>query len=466
MGEAGENRATIPGMPTHPMGWRVNAYRFHRDALGYLMHAQREFGQVAAFEAGRVSPVFVFGPAMNRTVLENTAVFQSAGVGIRGPDGSAQQRLASGIFDLNGEAHRRFRRQVNPAFSRKASASHFADMVAATDRVLGTWEFGKVIDLQVKARELVLEISKRTALGLGTHPALRRLGGQLHDWFDASTSVWSRLVPGRFPGLPLDRALRLADRIEMQWLRLLAGARQDGPLAQPPTTLQILANADFSTSSCPHETAQGHLHVLALASHDTTASAIMWTLYLLAQHPETADRLREEINGGPWPPDVERLERLELLDRVVTESMRLLAPVPYCSRVTSEPVELGGYPISRGTIVTLSPFVTHRLPELYAEPESFRPERWEGRKPVRYGYLPFIDGRRRCLGAGFATLTVKLMVAMFLQRFSLALQPRARIDVRARITLQSRQGIPVILSTPQRRGRRVDIRGSVAVLAP
>jgi len=134
----------------------------------------------------------------------------------------------------------------------------------------------------------------------------------------------------------------------------------------------------------------------------------------------------------------------------VKESLRILSPVPFLLRVAMEETELDGYRIPVGTEVIYSPYITHHMPEIYPEPERFNPDRWLTINPSAYEYLPFGAGIRMCIGATFASMEAKLVLAMMLQRYHLALPPDAKVDRSVMITMSPKNGLPVLIQ-PQKR---------------
>jgi cytochrome P450 len=139
------------------------------------------------------------------------------------------------------------------------------------------------------------------------------------------------------------------------------------------------------------------------------------------------------------------MAELPLLDRVVKESLRLFPPAPFTGRITTRATELGGVEIPAGMEVLISPYCLHRSPDLYPEPQRFLPERWEKLSPSPFEYAPFGAGPRMCIGAGFATLELKIVLAMLLQRFGFELPSGARVDRKTTIVMSPRRGLPVIL---------------------
>jgi cytochrome P450 len=130
-------------------------------------------------------------------------------------------------------------------------------------------------------------------------------------------------------------------------------------------------------------------------------------------------------------------------------------------RIANEPVELGPHAIPKGTLIILSIYMTHMMPELYPEPRKFRPERWDKAPANPYGFMTFSAGARRCIGAEFAMMEMKIVLSILLQRFGLQLAANAKIDRRVRLTLFPKKGIPMTLGAPGQLPRRAGVRGNI-----
>jgi len=163
------------------------------------------------------------------------------------------------------------------------------------------------------------------------------------------------------------------------------------------------------------------------------------------------------------PPTVEQLQHLPLLDRVVKESMRVLPPAPWNARVLSQPMEFGGYALPSGTEVFVSIYHTHHMPELYPQPEVFDPGRWEHITPSIFEYQPFSAGPRMCIGASFAIMEIKIILAMLVQRYRLQCLLRSTVDRSGLIVITPRGGLPMIVHKQDRQFTRGvgGIRGNV-----
>jgi cytochrome P450 len=203
----------------------------------------------------------------------------------------------------------------------------------------------------------------------------------------------------------------------------------------------------------------GHAFTMYVAGHETTSNALTWTLFLLNQHPhylaDLLDELESTLHGAP--PTIEQLNQLPLLDGVVKEGLRLFPPAMVGVRVTSEACEFGDFELAAGTNIMYSQFITHRLPELYAEPNRFKPERWFTLERSPYEYLPFSAGHHMCVAAVFATQELKIVLAMLLQRYRLAVRPNARLATD--LTMRAKHGMPVHVFAQDRQFQRATVRG-------
>ena len=188
-----------------------------------------------------------------------------------------------------------------------------------------------------------------------------------------------------------------------------------------------------------------------LAGHETTAATLSWTWYLLDRHPDVAERLRSEILGalGDRDPTVEDLPQLEGARRVIEEAMRLFPPAWIITRVAKEEDEIGGYRVAPGTVVTLSPYLTHHSKEVWPEPERFDPDRFTAERSAarpRFAYFPFAGGPRQCIGSEFALTETTLVVATILRRYRLELASQGEVVPQPLTTLRPRGGLPMIPS--------------------
>jgi cytochrome P450 len=189
---------------------------------------------------------------------------------------------------------------------------------------------------------------------------------------------------------------------------------------------------------------------LFLAGHETTASSLSWTWWLLARNPAVEAKLHAELDEvlGGRAPSLEDLPRLPYTGNVITESLRLYPPAWGLARVAVENHELAGYRVKKGMGVTMAQWVVHRDTRWYDAPEEFRPERWEGdfiKTIPRFAYFPFGGGPRQCIGNSFALMEGALILATIAQKYRLRLVPDHPVVPLASITLRPRYGVRVML---------------------
>jgi cytochrome P450 len=171
------------------------------------------------------------------------------------------------------------------------------------------------------------------------------------------------------------------------------------------------------------------------------------------------DELDGALHGGP--PTLEQMDSLPLLEGVINESLRLFPPGTWMLRTSTGPFTIGPYELPAGTHLVFSPAVTHRRPDLYPQPNRFLPERWSAIKPSTYEYLPFGAGPRRCLGATFALMELKLVLPIILQRYRLEVPDGTRVDRGGTILSFPKKGLPIRLHIQDRNFARAHIKGNI-----
>jgi cytochrome P450 len=458
--------------PMPILGWRGNVVRFFLDPIGYMAPLPRAHGAVVSFARGGGGPVvireadqgtvFAFGPACAQAVLTQMGVFHS--MRVPGPPESRSfERLTSGLFNMNDAKHRTQRRSIQPAFHRARLESYHATMVALTERTLAGLRVGDTCDLVKAMTPLTLAIANKTLFGLDLTPGTTSIGEQVQQVVGLSMSP-AALVPLNLPFTPRRRLITASARLEQDLRAVIAERRAVGAGGDDVlSTLLATRDGDEEADALTEDELVGQLFVLFLAGHDTTKNALAWTLLLLVQHPEiladVLDELRRVLGGDP--PTHDQLSRLPLLDRVIKESLRLLPPAPFTGRMTVQPTELAGVELPARTEVFLSPYCLHRDPELYPDPQRFRPARWETGSRSPFEYAPFGAGPRMCIGAAFAMLELQIVLAMLLQRFGLELAPGTRIDRKTTLVMTPRHGMPMILRPAGVIAPATRVRGNV-----
>ncbi|HKT00330.1 MAG TPA: cytochrome P450 [Rugosimonospora sp.] len=451
----------IPGPRAMPvLGHRGNFARFAFDAVSYLRRLHERYGEIASLVRGRGDYVFVFSPRYNQVVLSDPALYENldaASSPVRMAADSPLRRLYAGLTNMNGAQHRRQRRLMSGALQRRHVEAYGPQITALAQQRFTGWRLGQRLDMLQEMRALTMAVAVSTMLGLPPNDDGQRMGGLLQDWMDTVFSVPALAFPVDVPGLPYHRLQVLSARLERA-VRDLIDRRRTGSTGADVLSRLIRAN-DEQGQGLTDEELVGQTTFLFMAGHATAASALTWTLLLLCTHPGILRDVVDELTGTP--PEVSALPRLPLLDRVVKESLRLLPPVMWWSKVAAQPVRLGPYELGAGAHVVFSSYVTHRLPDLYPRPNTFWPDRWLSCEPTPYEYLPFSAGPRTCLGAGFAMLETKLILAQLLQHWRPELRPGSRIDRGGLMVSQPKHGLPVTLARPVGRAPDISVTGSI-----
>jgi cytochrome P450 len=447
--------ATMPGPSSPPVvGHYWNLLRFARDPLGYLDELST-YGNVVIFARGmkggilrarsdRVpAMVFAYGPDILKHCL-NTAHSQFRPILISPPPGASFSKLTWGLQRIHGAQHKAHRNMIMPAFHGKRLDGYRDALVSAATRAMASWKRDGEVNIVEETRRILLVFLNRAFLGLDDDDGALSMGAQLQTVWNSMLSI-PVVVPIDLPLSPRRRAIERADRMS-DALEALIARRRAAPssLDKHEDMLAMLLQAhDDEGVGLTKDELMGHLSFLIFAGFESSIHAVAFAVYLLAQHPDVAAKLHDELSAalGGEPPTVEQCRNLPVLDSVVKESLRLLSPVPFLPRTFELPVEVAGYERPARTELLLSVHHTHRMPEIFPQPNRFVPDRWIGFEPTAYQYMPFGVGPHMCAGWALATMEMKVLLAMFIQRFRLDLPAAPRLDRRMRATLGPKQGM-------------------------
>ena len=342
--------------------------------------------------------------------------------------------LGKGLMTSEGELWKRQRYMMQPFFHRRV-ITQFARMIAAAnDRFILRWEAlsarGELVNLTDEMSELTLEIVLRSIFGSDLERLARQPGG---NPFDLVTKEAGRNLQFAYKFRSLTKlvaeliARRRAEPEEhFDYLGMLMSAR-DKESGEPMPERELI----------------DEVMTLVVAGHETTASGLNWTWYLISQHPEVAARLHAEIEAAPDlpAPELAEVEALKYTQQVVNEALRLYPPGWLLSRRTIEADVLGGYPVPPRTNVLLPLYILHRHPHFWREPERFWPERFapehEAERP-RFAYMPFAAGPRHCIGETFALFEMLVHLYKVARHYRLTYVPDKPLELEAQINLRTR----------------------------
>jgi cytochrome P450 len=431
------------------------------------------WGTGALATATGAGVVMVTGADLNREVLTQHERYQMIALTGRlfptrppTPRERPVLRTMTGLFHVNGDEHRRHRRLLMPAFHKTHIDGYRDDMVRIIEGVLDRYRVGAMRDVHADMTELTLRVATTTLFGGDERDRGVRLAQMMQRWLMTMVSP-AMLLRRDLPGLPYWRFLNLTRDIDHGTMGIIRDKRARGGSGGTDMLSTLLAARDEDGSALDEDDLIGHTGVIFAAGHETSTNALAWTFLLLSQHPDVTADLCDELDAvlRGAPPTVEDLARLPLLDAVVKESMRVLPPVPMHPRIVAQDSELGGYRLPAGSELFLSIFHMHHDPDVFPNPDAFRPRRWETARPSVYEYNPFSAGPRMCIGAAFATMEIKIVLAMLLQRVRLEMPEGARVDPRVAITMAPMGGLRMrARGRAERPGRPGRVRGRVRKL--
>lgn len=433
------------------------------DVIGSIVRSHREYGNVYGICRDNAAWVFVYGPKHNHTVLTHPEQFQQLSFILFDADADTPaRRLDAGLITMNGSHHKQQRRLMMPALHKKHVETYRDQMVSVVQTQLDSWYPGMVIDIHQAMTEVTLRIVTQTLFGTGGTSDITEISIAIKHWMDSLFNPRVLFFPFNVPGTPYARSQHLARRLEANIRQMIASKRAD-PAGQRDVLAMLLHARDDSGVGMTDNELIGHASILFTAGHETSANALTWALFLLEQHPAVLADLLDELEHvlGGEPPSVDQLAQLPLLERVVKETLRLLPPICLYNRACMVDWEFDGVQVPAGARLSISQYITHRIPEIYAEPQRFLPQRWETIDPTPYEYFPFGAGQHTCIGFTFALMELKIILAMLVQRYRFSLLSGAIVNRQFQITLAPAGGMPMRLERQDRQFRHTLIDGNL-----
>jgi cytochrome P450 len=413
----------------------------------FLTRLAEKYGAVSSWRVGRRRFYFTPEPALVEEVLVTRSRDYIKGIGTQ----RLKPLLGEGLLTSEDPFHLRQRRMMQPAFHRERIAHYGETMVSATQAHASAWENGTELAIDAEMMRLTLGIAAATLFSANVSSQANTISDALSGVMHAFPATLSPLhsIREKLPFYVEPR--RFAEsraRLDAVIFQMIAERRRDGSAGEVNDLLgMLLAARDEDGTPMSDEQIRDEALTIFLAGHETTANALAWTWYLLAEHPAVEARLHEEIDRvlGDRTATAEDVPRLTYTHDVVAETMRLYPPAWGLGRKAIRETKLGPWTIPEGALVLVTPLVTQRHAQWWPQPHTFRPERWaeDAKGRPKFAYFPFGGGGRLCIGEPFAWMEAVLIVATIAQRWRFIRTETGPIEMQPLVTLRPKTAVKV-----------------------
>jgi cytochrome P450 len=443
-----EYRAEVPFPPGDTRLSLARTRRFADEPLEMLLEYYERFGPIFTIRLFHGKVVFMLGPAANHYITVSHA---SNFLWREGHFRDLIGLMGDGLLTIDGDFHRSSRRIMLPAFHRERLESSVAVILEEADAAVQQLPRGATIDLYSWTRRLAMRVAMRALFGVDPDGEKARAIDAAGLFEEAlafyATDYILRVRRGR--GSPWARMQQAARRLDALIYGEMSSRRAEGRRGDDILSL-LLDAKDEDGNTLSDLQIRDEVMTLLFAGHDTTTSTVSFMFYELARQPEIAQRLRSEQDAllADGRPTVAQLLGGELpeLEMVIDETLRKYPPAWVGPRRAVESFEFEGHAVPARAFVNYSSWASHHLPDVFPEPEAFRPERFtpEARAALAKGaYVPFGGGSRTCIGMRFGQLEVRGIATLLLAHVSLSLPESFTLSIRQMPTISPREGLPM-----------------------
>ena len=369
--------------------------------------------------------------------------------------------VGEGMLTSEGAAWRRLRRIAAPAFHQRSIARFVDEMVRCTTSMLNQWEGRREpFDVASEMTALTLDVITRTMFSTDISDEITRLKQLVQTVLGLTLPSVADLLglPRWVPRRKSATKKRAIAELDQLVERILTSRRQSPDGHDDLLSLLLAARDEETGEGLNDRQLRDEIMTIFLAGHETTSNALAFTWFLLATHPDVDTRLQEELArvlGGRAPAYAD-IAQLRYTRMVFEETLRLYPPAYQLARMAVGPDVIGGVKVPKDAIIAIYPYVTHRNPALWPDPERFDPERFSPERAAgrhRFAYLPFGGGPRICIGQGFAMAEAVVAIASVAQRFRLTLAPGRTVQPVGKFTLRTKDGVWVTAEPRQQATR-------------
>ncbi len=418
---------TAPGPKGLPIIGNMRAMQ-KQGMLDFYMGLWREYGDVVRVEMGPMTIHQFVRPEHVQYILVKRSDNFIKGLS----HDKLRLPLGYGILTAEGELWRQQRKLMAPTYTRRGVEEFAGVMTGETDRMLQRWSAfndGDVLQINREMMRLAMSVISVSMFDIDIGDDFAEAGEALTFILEfANKRTISLIDPPMFIPTRMNRQLKRSLEVIDGFLYNIIAERRSQPPGEDLLSILMDMRDEDTGEKMSDKQLRDEVLITFFAGHETTAQLLTWTWYLLAKHPEVEARFHQELAEvlAGRSPQAEDAARLEYTRMIMDETLRLYSPVAVTARDAVEDDRVAGYVIPAGSMVTLSPFLTHRHPEFWEKPDQFFPEHFTEqrvRSRPRYAYYPFGAGPRICLGMHFALLEGALVLGELGQRYRFELLP-------------------------------------------
>ncbi|HEX2096026.1 MAG TPA: cytochrome P450 [Solirubrobacterales bacterium] len=435
--------AVLPEPPAIRQPRALQTLRFNQRQIQFVFRARRELGEVF-----RMRGVIPGGPAITCHPDHVRSLFTAKPEDAPSLTGESPLRPIVGpnsVLTAVGPRHMRQRKLLLPPFHGEAIEQYTQMIAAAAEREIDTWPVGEPFALAPRMQAITLDVIMAGIFGIEGTPqrgtSEHRLRTTIRRLTNASTlptaQIGELMNIGREEAIgPMRMAIQILDRATYP---IVEERRRAGDLDERRDILSLLLQARSEEGEAMSDKElRDELLTLVLAGHETTANSLAWIWERLVRTPAAHERLRETVRSGEDPS--------EIVEATIVEGMRVRPVIPMIGRRVMRPWQLGEYAVPANTPVAMSILLVHHRDDLYPQPFEFRPERWLGRKPGTYEWIPFGGGIRRCLGAALAMAEQRVVLEAMARRLDVeAAEPEPERALHRNVTMIPARGARVVV---------------------
>ncbi len=429
-----------PGPQLHSV---LGLRRFANERLNFIMACRDQYDDIAYMNLFNRDLYMLFNAEDIHSVL-----VKQAGKPIKPPNQvkTLGRLLGDGLLTNNGDDWRQQRKLAQPAFHMQRIGAYGDVMVDYTLNRVERWQQLPEVEAHSEMMHLTMEIVAKTLFDADVTNDTDDISHAVSTAIETASGMIARPLKQALRWMPTPENLRAKDateQLDRVVYQFIEDRRALGEDKGDLLSMLLLAEYDDG-SRMSDKQLRDEVITLFLAGHETTANALTWALYLLAEHPDEYAKAVAAVDRalGKRRATINDLPQLDVLKRVIQETMRLYPPAWIISRATTEPMTLQGYTIAPGAILVMSQYAMHRHPRYWDAPDAFQPDRFLTQPDsVKAGYFPFGGGPRVCIGNSFAMMEMTLVLATLLQHVQFELVSGQAMDLDTAITLRPADGI-------------------------